>query len=134
MIFSIIAQAFGLVFISILLLKSYRDVYWYVGLAVSIVSFIFWVMASIQIGKSFSLKPEAKELVTTGLYSKIRHPIYVFSTLVFLGVTVGLKSRLMLIFVVILTIVELIRARLEEKVLLEKFGQRYLDYKEKTLL
>jgi protein-S-isoprenylcysteine O-methyltransferase Ste14 len=35
-------------------------------------------LARVQLGESFSVAPEAHELVTRGLYSRIRSPIYVF--------------------------------------------------------
>src|SRR4029077_2733285 len=39
------------------------------------ISLIF--TARLQLGKSFSLTPQARKLVTHGLYSRIRNPIYV---------------------------------------------------------
>ena len=46
-----------------------------------------------QLGKSFSVTPQARELVTRGLYSKIRNPIYVFSSLFVAGVLIALQNR-----------------------------------------
>jgi protein-S-isoprenylcysteine O-methyltransferase Ste14 len=51
------------------------------GLGMVVVGLCFWPIAHIQLGASFSLKPEARALVTRGLYSKIRNPIYVFGAL-----------------------------------------------------
>jgi len=39
------------------------------------------VRRTLPVGQSFSVTPQARELVTHGLYSKIRNPIYVFSAL-----------------------------------------------------
>jgi protein-S-isoprenylcysteine O-methyltransferase Ste14 len=46
-----------------------------------------------QLGRSFSVTPQARELVTQGVYSKIRNPIYVFSALMALGILIALNYR-----------------------------------------
>lgn len=58
----------------------------YVGTAMALTGFIFIAIARFQLGKSFSIRPEAHELVTKGLYSRIRNPIYVFGTVALAGV------------------------------------------------
>jgi protein-S-isoprenylcysteine O-methyltransferase Ste14 len=45
-----------------------------------------------QLGKSFSIRPQARELVTHGLYSKIRNPIYVFGSMIILGLILVLQK------------------------------------------
>lgn len=47
----------------------------FLGMGMAIVRFALWLTARIQLGKSFSIAAEAKALVTTGLYAKIRHPV-----------------------------------------------------------
>lgn len=39
----------------------------------------FALTARINLGKSFAFTPQAKSLVTHGLYSRIRNPMYVFA-------------------------------------------------------
>jgi protein-S-isoprenylcysteine O-methyltransferase Ste14 len=58
------------------------DSYTIAGTAVMLPSYIFLIMARVQLGTSFAVSPQAKELVTRGLYSKIRHPVYVLCTTV----------------------------------------------------
>jgi len=70
--------------------------------------------------------------VTRGLYSRIRHPIYFFSTLALLGIAICLRSWLFDFFFVVSVPLQLWRIRLEEKVLRDKFGDAYLDYKQHT--
>ena len=55
------------------------------GLSLLIVGFILWTVARFQLGASFAVKAEARQLVTRGLYSKIRNPIYVFGSVVMAG-------------------------------------------------
>jgi protein-S-isoprenylcysteine O-methyltransferase Ste14 len=56
------------------------------GLIVALVGLGFRILSRIHLGDSFSVKSEAKKLVTSGMYSKIRNPIYIFSLLAFTGV------------------------------------------------
>lgn len=49
-----------------------------IGLSIMVPAFCLWALARLQAGMSFSGKARATALVTTGLYSKIRNPIYVF--------------------------------------------------------
>ncbi len=48
-------------------------------------------VARFQLGKSFSATAKAHELVTHGLYSKIRNPIYVFSVVAVIGLLLVLQ-------------------------------------------
>src|ERR1700730_17330605 len=43
------------------------------GAVLAVVGYTVFVTARLQLGKSFSVTPRAKELVTTGLYSRIRN-------------------------------------------------------------
>ncbi|MBI2355805.1 MAG: isoprenylcysteine carboxylmethyltransferase family protein [Candidatus Doudnabacteria bacterium] len=112
--------------------EANRDILHVLGLVVTIPSLVLWALARIQLGTSFSFWPEAKGLITRGLYSKIRHPIYVFSTLAFLGIALMLNNIYFYAFWIGLLLVEIYRARREEQLLIEKFGQAYLDYRKQT--
>jgi protein-S-isoprenylcysteine O-methyltransferase Ste14 len=54
----------------------------WIGLSIAVPSTILLLVSRFQLGRSFAVTPQARELVTTGLYSRIRNPMYVFSTLV----------------------------------------------------
>jgi protein-S-isoprenylcysteine O-methyltransferase Ste14 len=53
------------------------------------VGFALWLTARIQLGKSFSVRARARALVTTGLYSKFRHPIYLFGGVAYAGLLIA---------------------------------------------
>jgi protein-S-isoprenylcysteine O-methyltransferase Ste14 len=52
-----------------------------VGLVLAIAGIGLLTLARLQLGSSFSVTPQARQLVTTGLYSRIRNPVYVFSAI-----------------------------------------------------
>jgi protein-S-isoprenylcysteine O-methyltransferase Ste14 len=103
-----------------------------VGIAIAAPAFLLFVMARVQLGRSFSLRAKATTLVTTGVYSRIRNPIYIFGAIFILGIILWMgRPWLLLIFAVIIPL-QVVRSRKEEQVLTEKFGSAYLDYKQKT--
>jgi protein-S-isoprenylcysteine O-methyltransferase Ste14 len=104
----------------------------YIGTALTVVGIGFIAVARYQLGKSFSIKPEAHELVTTGLYSKIRNPIYLFGTVMSIGLTLIFQKPLLWIVVVVIVIGQVLRARREARVLEAAFGNAYREYRRKT--
>lgn len=101
------------------------------GAAIVIPSFALFLIARIQLGSAFSIKAKAQKLVTTGIYSRIRNPIYVFGGLGVASVLLYLRPIWLLLFVVLIPL-QIVRSRKEEKVLAEKFGEDYQRYKAKT--
>jgi protein-S-isoprenylcysteine O-methyltransferase Ste14 len=114
------------------LVAAPRDGTWYAGLGVAAVCTPFWIAARRQLGASFSVRPEARRLVTSGLYSRLRHPVYVFGTPAVMGVLVALLGWGALTIAVVVVPVEVLRARREEAVLAERFGPEYKAYRERT--
>jgi protein-S-isoprenylcysteine O-methyltransferase Ste14 len=102
------------------------------GLAIAILSFLLLALARIQLGRAFSVQAKATTLVTTGLYSRIRNPIYLFGGLFIAGIILFTQRPLLLLFFVVLIPMQLFRIRNEERVLEEKFGAAFLDYKRQT--
>ncbi len=102
------------------------------GLCIAVPSAVLLFTARWQLGKSFSITPQAKHLVTHGLYSKIRNPIYVFSAFMVLGILIALQYRYALIFLIILVPIQAVRAHQESKVLEARFGDEYRKYREGT--
>lgn len=102
------------------------------GLAIGIPAFFLWALARLQLGKSFSISAQAKELVTHGLYSKIQNPVYVFGAIFMMGGLVYIwQPRLFLIFLIVIPM-QIVRVREERRVLEAKFGDAYREYRKKT--
>ncbi len=105
---------------------------WYVGLALALIGTPFWFLARWQLGASFSVRAEARKLVTWGMYSRFRHPVYVFGGIAWLGVLLAFLGWGALAIGVIIAVVEVGRVRREEQVLEQTFGAEYTAYRAKT--
>jgi protein-S-isoprenylcysteine O-methyltransferase Ste14 len=102
------------------------------GAILALFSVAMLAVARLQLGAAFSIKAKAKTLVTTGLYSRIRNPIYVFGWLFLFGMATVLENWILLAVVVVLIPVQIYRARKEEAVLSATFGEEYARYKAST--
>jgi protein-S-isoprenylcysteine O-methyltransferase Ste14 len=102
------------------------------GLSIATPSLLLLVLARIQLGRAFSIRAKASTLVTTGLYSRIRNPIYVFGGLVIAGIIIFTGRPILLLILFVLIPVQILRARSESRVLEQKFGAEYAEYKRRT--
>ena len=100
----------------------------------TIAAFFLWATARLQINASFAVKPKAKVLVTRGLYSRIRNPIYIFGMLWIAGLTLALGKPWWVIILLALAPLQIVRAKREARVLEEKFGDQYRAYRRQTWL
>lgn len=89
-------------------------------------------VARYQLGRSFSIKAEAHQLITRGVYSKIRNPIYVFGTAVISGFVLIIHRPMGWLLVMAIVFMQTLRARREARVLEAAFGDAYRDYRSKT--
>ena len=106
-----------------------------IGMAMVAIGFPLWFTARLQLGKSFAILPKAKALVTTGLYSKFRNPIYLFGGLAYAGLFIAWGKVIPLIlFFLLYPSYQLWRARKEAEVLEKAFGEEYRRYKASTWL
>lgn len=102
------------------------------GIAIAAPALLLLVVARLQLGRAFSIEAKASTLVTAGLYSRIRNPIYVFGALMITGVIIFCGQPWFLLLLLILVPMQIIRSRRESHVLEEKFGDAYREYKRQT--
>ena len=109
-----------------------RDGLRWVGLGLAVAGLSGVMFSRLTLGRSFSIVPKATELVTRGPYSRIRNPIYVSGLLSILGICVMVRRPLFWFLPVVVVPLQIVRARREARVLEEKFGDAYRDYRERT--
>ncbi len=85
-----------------------------------------------QLGKAFSIAPQAKGLVTHGLYARIPHPMYVFLDVVLLGIVLIIGAAWLLVPWAGLVAVQAWQAGREARVLEQAFGDAYRQYRKRT--
>ncbi len=103
-----------------------------VGIAIAAPAFLLFLAARVELGRAFSVQAKATTLVTTGLYARIRNPIYFFGALLILGIIIWMERPWLLLIFAVLVPLQVVRSRIEERVLAEKFGAAYREYKQKT--
>ncbi|MGA9527039.1 MAG: isoprenylcysteine carboxylmethyltransferase family protein [Terriglobales bacterium] len=104
----------------------------WVGLAIALIGLAGVFVARYTLGKSFSITAKARALVTTGIYSRIRNPIYVSGEIFLIGMTIMLEKPMLLVLIVVIVPIQIWRARIEARVLEEKFGDEYREYRRRT--
>ena len=104
------------------------------GLVLTVVGLSLLTIARIELGNSFSVAAEARQLVTGGIYSRIRNPIYVFGSLAIAGLILYLHKPIFLLVLVPIGALQVWRARAEERVLRAAFGSAYEEYRRHTWL
>ena len=111
------------------------DVRHVAGMALAAIGFALWFRARLQLGASFAALPKAKALVTTGLYSRFRNPVYLFGGLAHACLFIAWGRAVpLIVFVALYPLHQFFRARKEAKVLEKAFGDEYRRYKASTWL
>jgi protein-S-isoprenylcysteine O-methyltransferase Ste14 len=103
-----------------------------IGAALLVAGIAGIATARYQLGKSFAIQPAAHHLVTRGIYSKIRNPIYVFGLIAMAGLVLVLDRPILWLLVLAIAIMQALRAHAEAQVLEAAFGDAYRDYRRKT--
>jgi|SRR5271156_4751214 len=103
-----------------------------IGVALMLVGIGGIVTARLQLGKSFAIRAKAHQLVTRGIYSKIRNPIYVSGAVMLAGFVLVLHRPVLWLVLLALIVMQTLRARREARVLETAFGDAYREYRRKT--
>jgi protein-S-isoprenylcysteine O-methyltransferase Ste14 len=73
-----------------------------------------------------------EEVVTSGVYSLVRHPQYLGGLLAHVGISFLLSAWLSLLFTPLVVVLLYVVSRKEEEELVKEFGKEYEDYKKKV--
>ena len=71
-------------------------------------------------------------LITEGVYSYIRHPLYLGEIIRNIGLAVLFSSLYGLVVMIIANLFLVVRIQAEEKMLVSEFGEEYEEYKSRT--
>jgi protein-S-isoprenylcysteine O-methyltransferase Ste14 len=115
-----------------LAIVPYLPIYYWFGLALTAGGLAFTVWARVYLGSNWSGSVQVKEdheLVRSGPYRWVRHPIYTGLLAAFVGSGVALDEwRGLLAFMIVFAGL-CYKLRLEERWMIETFGDAYLDYR-----
>lgn len=101
----------------------------HVGLVIFAIGFVFWTIARFQLGASLTVTAQARKLITTGLYSRIRNPIYVFGSCCIAGLILMIARPIWLLVFAVVVPLQIWRGRKEAQVLEASFGDEYRRYR-----
>ncbi len=102
-----------------------------VGLGMIVLGLVIRFVAIATLKKNFSGRLRIRDdhtLVKKGIYRWIRHPAYLGAILLFLGFPVMLSSILGFLVMLLIVPYLLHRIKLEERMLIGRFGAEYEDY------
>lgn len=107
----------------------------WLGLAVTFLGIAFAVWARFWIGRNWSgivTVKENHELIQTGPYSLVRHPIYSGFLLAFLGTALIQGEARALLGFPLVVLGWGMKLRMEERFMTQQFGNTYEDYKRRV--
>ena len=122
-IFWILAFAY-----SIFLPMRLGTMWFYVGLPIALIGTISYIIVMV----SFFITPLSKEPMTTGPYRYSRNPTYITQSIMFIGVSIASASWLFLLLTMVYGGLSLIYVGSEEHTCLDKYGDAYLEYMNRT--
>ncbi len=109
-----------------------RDAMRWLGLALCLIGLSGVIVARVTLGRSFSARAKATELVTAGIYSRIRNPIYISGVISLTGLILIVRRPVIALLLVVIIPMQMIRARREATVLEAKVGDAYREYRKRT--
>ena len=126
-----VAGTFLSVGIVLLPAQELSSVLYLASLVLIISGTVFAICAGLVLGRSISILPQARQLVTWGPYALIRHPLYLGEIIAIVGVALQYLSAWALLLLVLVCAIQLQRIKYEERVLLQVFPE-YRDYMART--
>jgi protein-S-isoprenylcysteine O-methyltransferase Ste14 len=107
----------------------------WLGAAINIAGLLFAVWARAYLGTNWSRSVTIKqdhELITTGPYAAVRHPIYTGILAGFLGMAIAISQVRGFIVFVLIFVAFWMKLRMEEQWMRSQFGETYATYAHQT--
>jgi protein-S-isoprenylcysteine O-methyltransferase Ste14 len=102
-----------------------------ISIGLTLIGTVGAIVALRQLGRSFSVMAETRQLVTSGPYQFVRHPLYLTEQVAMVGVFIQFASAWTAILLVIQIALQLRRMHNEEVVLTASFSE-YAAYRRNT--
>ncbi len=107
----------------------------WLGFGVGLASLAFWTRVQVELGKQWSAQLQVREthqLVTSGPYARVRHPLY--AAMFGYGIGVALVTAHWVFIGLALLVIGggLVRVPREEQMMIEEFGEAYRVYMQGT--
>ncbi|MHA2024552.1 MAG: isoprenylcysteine carboxylmethyltransferase family protein [Candidatus Thorarchaeota archaeon] len=107
----------------------------WVGLVLGSISSALLVVTHVTLGRQYSAKLEIQQehkLIQIGLYSRVRHPMYTVFISFSIAVALVSSNWFLIISSILIGVGLYWISHSEEKMLIEEFGNEYLEYKNRT--
>src|SRR5215471_14903892 len=107
----------------------------WLGIALTCSGTAVAIWARISLGDNWSSRVNLKQghqLISSGPYAYMRHPIYSGLLLAVVGTAVEIGEWRGLGAIVLVAVTQSLKARREEKFMLSEFGERYAQYQKQT--
>jgi protein-S-isoprenylcysteine O-methyltransferase Ste14 len=102
------------------------------GVALTVIGAAIAVFAILSLGRNFAVVPEARVLVTRGVYRSVRHPIYLAESMMIVGALLGDAEVTALIGTLVVIGLQIYRIRVEEVLLRRAFPTSFEAFARRT--
>jgi protein-S-isoprenylcysteine O-methyltransferase Ste14 len=105
------------------------------GFALGLASLGLWTWTQVALGKEWSPQLQLRDehhLVTTGPYTRVRHPLYTAMIGYGIGLALVTANWVFIVLAVVMIAGSVARLPREEQMMIERFGEEYTAYMQRT--
>ena len=106
------------------------------GLLIMTSGVVIRIIAAVTLGRFYTRtlrQTDHHEIISNGIYKRIRHPGYLGTILLYIGAGISVGNLFSILFITVLVLIAYnYRMTIEEKMLIDIFGDKYSIYRKKT--